>query len=176
LEHFDVPFGHSSSRKVRKMRLYTNEFGARFVGMTQNVRKHLRKISRIAVLEGVSMETDSFDEAPATRDNGNTTASESFEGDDPKRFFPPRRDDKETLFIQRLRDHRRSEGARELGLAIEPPCSNHTFELRPFLAFSDNCRARGEPLRAELNEGVEECIAPFVGYEAAEKCERAGAR
>ena len=129
--------------KFARCASHANEFGAGFVGMTQNMRKHPRKTCRVSILEGVSMRTDGFDEATATRDNGNTTTSESFEGHDPERLFPPRWDDKETLLIQGLSDHRRSEGARELHLAIESPCCNHTFELRLFLAVSDNCRAAG---------------------------------
>jgi hypothetical protein len=99
LEHLDVPFGHTPSREVRKMRLRANEAGARFVGTTQNVRKHPRKTRRVAVLKGVSVTADGFDEAPATRNNGNATTSKSFEGNDPERFFPPRWDDKETLLV-----------------------------------------------------------------------------
>src|SRR5262245_54764325 len=113
------------------------------------------------------MRSDGFQKAPTARHDGNTTTSESFKGRDPERFFPPRWHNKKMLLIQSLRDRWRSEGTRELHLVIEAPGYNHSVEVRPFLATSDNCRARRESLGAQLDDCVQKCVAALVGYETA---------
>src|SRR5262249_29959784 len=102
--------------------------------MTHNKRKNPRKIFSVAVLKTKSMRTDGFDEPTATRDDRNTTTSESFKSHNPERFFPPRWDDKKALLVQGFSDRRWSESTRELYLAIKPPRCNQIFELRPLLA------------------------------------------